>query len=217
MRAWPKGVAGSTNTEDGWLVCTDSGMPSRGLTSRSPSTRRDPTQLCAQPTSPPGVGCEHARMNAWQIALGCITAVASIAAALLAWRAGSSATDQHESQARRIEDLFGSSVLAMVACSSPKKEDPGMAEFRVRKQIALDHLTVERNVGALRLPWRTRCTMRVAQSTISKQRAWLSATPGAARAPVGRARRRRTRMPCPGDPRQRCRRDPPAAPAVRGS
>ena len=42
-------------------------------------------------------------MNAWQIALGCITAVASIAAALLAWRAGSSATDQHDSQARREE------------------------------------------------------------------------------------------------------------------
>lgn len=51
-------------------------------------------------------------MNAWQITLGCITAVASIAvaagiedtaAALLAWRAGSSATDQRESQARREE------------------------------------------------------------------------------------------------------------------
>lgn len=125
--------------------------------------------------------------------------------------------DPAGTRAAEIEDLFGSSVLAMVACSSPKKEDPGMAEFRVRKQIALDHLTVERNVGALRLPWRTRCTMRVAQSTISKQRAWLSATPGAARAPAGRARRQRTRMPGPGDPRQRCRRDPPAAPAVRGS
>ena len=42
-------------------------------------------------------------MNAWQIALGCITAVAPVTAALLAWRAGSRATDQRENQARREE------------------------------------------------------------------------------------------------------------------
>lgn len=40
-----------------------------------------------------------------------------------------------------IEKKFGADVLAIVrGCSGPKKEDPGMADFRIRKQVYLDHL-----------------------------------------------------------------------------
>jgi hypothetical protein len=42
-------------------------------------------------------------MTAWQLVLGCVTAVASITAATLSWRAGRSAIDQRENQARREE------------------------------------------------------------------------------------------------------------------
>ena len=42
-------------------------------------------------------------MNVWQLVLGCVTAVASITAAILSWRAGRSAIDQRENQARREE------------------------------------------------------------------------------------------------------------------
>ena len=42
-------------------------------------------------------------MNVWQLVLGCVTAVASITAAILSWRAGRSAIDQRENQALREE------------------------------------------------------------------------------------------------------------------
>ena len=42
-------------------------------------------------------------MNVWQLVLGCVTAVASITAAILSWRAGRSGIDQRENQARREE------------------------------------------------------------------------------------------------------------------
>lgn len=51
-----------------------------------------------------------------------------------------------------IDQHFGPDVLEIVQrCSGPKKEDPGMAEFRVRKQVYLDHLAVESNIGAIRV------------------------------------------------------------------
>jgi hypothetical protein len=42
-------------------------------------------------------------MNVWQLVLGGITAVASITAAILSWRAGRAAIDQRENQALREE------------------------------------------------------------------------------------------------------------------
>jgi len=42
-------------------------------------------------------------MNVWQLVLGCVTAVASITAAILSWRASRSAIDQRENQALREE------------------------------------------------------------------------------------------------------------------
>jgi (p)ppGpp synthase/HD superfamily hydrolase len=51
-----------------------------------------------------------------------------------------------------IGERFGAEVLEIVeACTGPKKEEPGMAEFRVRKQVYLDQLAAERNVGAIRV------------------------------------------------------------------
>ena len=49
------------------------------------------------------LSCQHSPVNVWQLALGCITAVASITAAVLSWRAGRAAIDQREGQARREE------------------------------------------------------------------------------------------------------------------
>ncbi len=46
---------------------------------------------------------QHSPVNVWQLVLGCVTAVASITAAVLSWRAGRSAIDQRENQARREE------------------------------------------------------------------------------------------------------------------
>ena len=55
-------------------------------------------------------------------------------------------------RAPEIERLFGTDVLAIVkACSGPKKEDPGMAEFRVRKQVYLDQLLDERKISPIRV------------------------------------------------------------------
>lgn len=60
--------------------------------------------------------------------------------------------DPHGTRAAEIEDKFGATVLATVhACSGPKKEDPGMAEFRVRKQVYLDHLRAETDPRAVRV------------------------------------------------------------------
>jgi len=42
-------------------------------------------------------------VNVWQLVLGCVTAVASITAAVLSWRAGRAAIDQRENQALREE------------------------------------------------------------------------------------------------------------------
>lgn len=51
-----------------------------------------------------------------------------------------------------IRARFGDEVLAIVqACTGPKKEEAGMADFRVRKQVYLEHLAAERNVGAIRV------------------------------------------------------------------
>lgn len=51
-----------------------------------------------------------------------------------------------------IERRFGGNVLAIVeACGGPKKEDPGMADFRVRKQVYLDQLRAERSQSAIRV------------------------------------------------------------------
>ncbi len=47
--------------------------------------------------------CQHSPVNAWQLVLGCVTAVASITAAVLSWRAGRAAIDQRENQALREE------------------------------------------------------------------------------------------------------------------
>lgn len=60
--------------------------------------------------------------------------------------------NQYGARAHDVATRFGEEVLAIVeACSGPKKEDPGMSEFRVRKQVYLDHLRTERNVGAIRV------------------------------------------------------------------
>ena len=60
--------------------------------------------------------------------------------------------DPEGTRAAEIERLFGADVLAIIeACSGPKKEDPGMAEFRVRKQVYLDHLRDERNISSIRV------------------------------------------------------------------
>jgi len=60
--------------------------------------------------------------------------------------------DPDKTRAAEIEALFGSDVLVMVeAASGPKKEDPGMSEFRTRKSVYLKQLAAERNVGAIRV------------------------------------------------------------------
>ena len=60
--------------------------------------------------------------------------------------------DATGTRAAEIERLFGTDVLTIVeACSGPKKEDPGMAKFRVRKEVYLDHLRGERNVSSIRV------------------------------------------------------------------
>jgi len=62
--------------------------------------------------------------------------------------------DQNDDGTRpnEIDSRFGPEVLAMVeACSAPKAENPGMADFRTRKQVYLDHLRAERNEGAIRV------------------------------------------------------------------
>lgn len=58
--------------------------------------------------------------------------------------------DDDRTRAGEIQHCFGVAVLEIVQrCSGPKKEDPGMAEFRVRKQVYLDHLRAENNTGAI--------------------------------------------------------------------
>lgn len=63
--------------------------------------------------------------------------------------------DQDQGPGTRAPDVvqrFGKRVLQLVeACSGPKKEDPGMAEFRVRKQVYLDHLRAENDASAIRV------------------------------------------------------------------
>jgi (p)ppGpp synthase/HD superfamily hydrolase len=62
--------------------------------------------------------------------------------------------DQNDQGSRpgEIESLFGAEVLAIVeSCSAPKAEDPGMADFRTRKQVYLDHLAAERNPATIRV------------------------------------------------------------------
>jgi (p)ppGpp synthase/HD superfamily hydrolase len=51
-----------------------------------------------------------------------------------------------------IEARFGPRVLAIVeGCSAPKKEDPGMAEFRARKEYYLAHLRDPGDPGSIRV------------------------------------------------------------------
>lgn len=51
-----------------------------------------------------------------------------------------------------IRALFGADVLAVVrACSGPKAEDEGMADFRTRKGIYLEHLRAQENPSAIRV------------------------------------------------------------------
>ena len=60
--------------------------------------------------------------------------------------------DDSGTRAHEIQNRFGANVLVIVQkCSGPKKEDPAMAEFRVRKQVYLDHLRTEDNVGAIKV------------------------------------------------------------------
>jgi (p)ppGpp synthase/HD superfamily hydrolase len=51
-----------------------------------------------------------------------------------------------------IEARFGSRVLVIVkGCSAPKKEDPGMADFRTRKEAYLAHLRDPADPGSIRV------------------------------------------------------------------
>lgn len=60
--------------------------------------------------------------------------------------------DRDGTRAPEIEQLFGTEVVDIVrACSGPKKEDPGMADFRIRKQIYLDHLAAEHRTPVVRV------------------------------------------------------------------
>jgi (p)ppGpp synthase/HD superfamily hydrolase len=60
--------------------------------------------------------------------------------------------DAYGTRGAEIERLFGADVLEIVeSCSGPKKEDPGMADFRVRKQVYLDHLRDARKVSSIRV------------------------------------------------------------------
>ncbi len=58
--------------------------------------------------------------------------------------------DDDLTRAADIEHRFGAAVLTIVQkCSGPKQEEPGMADFRLRKQVYLDHLRGEDNIGAI--------------------------------------------------------------------
>ena len=62
--------------------------------------------------------------------------------------------DQDDDGQRRaeIEARFGPRVLAIVeGCSAPKKEDPGMADFRARKEVYLAHLRDPADPGSIRV------------------------------------------------------------------
>lgn len=62
--------------------------------------------------------------------------------------------DQNSTGTRpaEIQSRFGPTVLAIVlACSGPKAEDPGMADFRVRKQVYLDHLSADQRSTVIRV------------------------------------------------------------------
>ncbi len=58
--------------------------------------------------------------------------------------------DPNKVRAAEIERAFGPRVLTIVqGCSGPKSED--YPDYRVRKQIYLDHLTAERDTGIIRV------------------------------------------------------------------
>ena len=62
--------------------------------------------------------------------------------------------DQNDDGQRpaEIEARFGPRVRAIVeGCSAPKKEDPGMADFRVRKEDYLAHLRNPADPGSIRV------------------------------------------------------------------
>jgi (p)ppGpp synthase/HD superfamily hydrolase len=60
--------------------------------------------------------------------------------------------DPFHVRAAEIEHHFGLDVRLLVeACSGPKEHDPGMAEYRTRKQVYLDHLAVQHSTGAIRV------------------------------------------------------------------
>lgn len=60
--------------------------------------------------------------------------------------------DVDGASAEGLESRFGPRVSHLVeACTGPKAEDEGMADFRTRKQVYLDHLAVETNAGAVRV------------------------------------------------------------------
>jgi (p)ppGpp synthase/HD superfamily hydrolase len=60
--------------------------------------------------------------------------------------------DPDHVRAAEIAETFGQEVLEIVqACSGPKAEDPGMADYRTRKQVYLNQLTAERSTAAVRV------------------------------------------------------------------
>ncbi|MEP6562138.1 MAG: HD domain-containing protein [Nakamurella sp.] len=60
--------------------------------------------------------------------------------------------DPDGTRAVEINDKFGPEVLVMVeSASGPKKEDAGMREFRVRKQVYLNQLQAEQHPGAIKV------------------------------------------------------------------
>ena len=60
--------------------------------------------------------------------------------------------DPDHVRAAEIAEMFGPDVLEIVkACSGPKAEDEGMADYRTRKQVYLDQLTSERNTAGIRV------------------------------------------------------------------
>ena len=60
--------------------------------------------------------------------------------------------NQDGNRPAEIESQFGADVLAIVnACTGPTKHEPGMSEFRIRKQVYLDRLRAERDGRAVRV------------------------------------------------------------------
>jgi len=60
--------------------------------------------------------------------------------------------DPQHVRAAEIKSEFGPEVLRLVqACSGPKAEDEGMADYRTRKQVYLNNLAAQLDDGAIRV------------------------------------------------------------------